>query len=76
MDKMNATTIVKLQISLNDGGGRVLVYDRDLTVFAQHEATPYVRKILDGRVKAFFEAVVIPELDKVTILGPAPDQDW
>lgn len=68
--------ILKVQVSLNDGGDRVLIYDRDRTAFMQQDATPAVRKIMGGRVKAFFEAEVKRRTGDVTILGPAPDQDW
>ncbi len=66
--------IIKVQISLSDGGKHVLVYNQDRSVQQQFEATEDVVLILGGRAKAYFEAEV--KGDNITIIGPAPDQDW
>ncbi len=66
--------IVKVQISLSDGGKHVLVYNQDRSVLKQYETSDEIRFIMKGRPKRFVEAEVAG--DDITIIGPAPDQDW
>jgi hypothetical protein len=70
--------IVKLQTNLNnvngEGGTTLLIYNQDRSVLQQFEVDQGIKDLMNGRIKAYFEARVIH--DSIEILGPAPDQDW
>lgn len=66
--------IVKVQVSLNDGGSSVLVYNRDRSVMQQFEAKPEIVKAVGAGRRAFFFAKIVDSI--LELEGRAPEQDW
>ena len=66
--------IVKVQISLNDGGAEMLVYSDDRSWFHQGATTPEARAAMGKRRKGFFYAE--RSNGKIIIGAPAPEQGW
>lgn len=70
-------TIVKVQIPISTNTTPMaLIYGKGRTNMCYRTVTDDVKKAMNGRFKAFFEAKI--EKDKVEVLfeKPAPDQDW
>jgi hypothetical protein len=67
--------IVKLQISLNDGGATALVYNERKSFIQQLPATDDVLTLMGSRVKAFFR-VRFSKDRHVVLEEEVEDQDW
>lgn len=66
--------IVKVQISLSDGGKQMLVYDRRKNWFYQGPMTAEVKTALGRRKKGYFHATIKGTV--IAIGDKAPGQDW
>ncbi len=75
--------IVKVQISQfsSDGTVNMLIYDESRKHRFEGEATQEVLNIMDGQSKQYFQAKLLPDLNKkgafrFQILSKAPWQKW
>lgn len=67
--------IVKAQLSLNDGGQHVLIYNADRSITSQFPATQELIEAIGEDKKAFFFSVLRD--DGILELGEtAPWQEW
>jgi hypothetical protein len=66
--------IVKVQISQNDDGNTVLVYNKDRSFTQIFETDPDIRKLLGNRPKKYFKAEL--KGNDMEIHEQVPDQDW
>jgi len=66
--------ILKLQISLSPGDDRMLIYNKDRSIFYEDIATEDVVKLAAGRKKIFVKGKLVDT--KLEIEGEAPWQDW
>jgi len=66
--------ILKLQISLSPGDNKMLIYNKDRSIFYEDDATDDVVKLAAGRKKLFVKAKLVDT--KLEINGEAPWQDW
>jgi hypothetical protein len=66
--------IVKVQVSLNDGGSTVLVYNKDRTIQQQFPGKPEVVKAVGPAARAFFFAKIVDGI--LELEGRAPEQGW
>lgn len=73
------TMIVKVQLSLFTTRERseALIYneDRSFSIILPESACPGLREVLDGTMKAYFEAYVT-STGKLELLKRAPEQEW
>ncbi len=65
--------IVKIQISQNDGGESVLIYNRERSLSWQYSSESVLPK-MKGRPKAYFHAAIVG--DELEIGEEAPWQGW
>jgi len=66
--------IVKAQVSLNDGGETVLIYNHDRSIMQQFPAEPGVLLAIGPKKRAFFHAKI--EAGIVVLERDAPEQGW
>jgi hypothetical protein len=66
--------IIKIQISQNDGGQNMLIYNEDRSFKHQFPVSEEVKAYMKGSPKAYFNADVSGK--DIKILSKAPDQDW
>ena len=65
--------IVKVQAPLA-GAEQVLIYDRTRKVEVQFPYSDYLRKLMNGSAKRYFEAALV---DEALVLGKeVPDPGW
>lgn len=67
--------IVKVQISLNDGGKSIVVYNQDRSVMSVLETTPELRKLFRGRPK-FYCYATFKKHGVLVLEDEVPVQDW
>lgn len=66
--------IVKVQISQNDGGASILVYNEDRSIFQQMPSTPAMKRAVGPSGKRYFSISRIQ--DEIILEDIAPEQDW
>jgi len=66
--------IVKVQRSLNNGGKRTLIYNKDRSVLIEFDTNNAVQSMLGLKMKGFFEAEI--EAENIALLKEVKWRDW
>lgn len=72
---MKPLMLVKVQVSQNDGGKSVLVYNKRRSIFRQFDSTPEILEAVGPSSKAFFFASLAKD-GFLDLRQRAPMQDW
>jgi len=77
-NKTYITAIVKVQLSLatNAEKQQMMIYTEDRQHRHEGDADSQMVKIMEGRSKAYFYALVPTTAGYIELLKEAPDQDW